>query len=295
MILVFGTVCLDRIRRVPHMPEPGGYVEITSEEFALGGEAANTANALRVWGADFVLAGNGLGDDPRLASALRERGLPYVEDQILQPGQTPVCDVYVADDGERTMIGQGFSAMAATVDPRKIPFRPGEWFTAEPNMGEAAREAVSLAHAAGMKVYTMDFVRPDDPVFPGTIWQSSTDWAGVCGNPQANLTWLAEFVDRRQCFAVLSDGPYGFIAGSPEIAPRLHPPYPCPGIVDTTGAGDIFRAGMLFGLDRGWPIPRCLQFASAAGCLACSSLGATAWVPSVEEIDALVDAVQAGD
>ncbi|MFI5385415.1 MAG: carbohydrate kinase family protein [Fimbriimonadales bacterium] len=293
MILVFGTICLDRVRRVPHMPEPGGYVEVISEQFVLGGEAANTACALKEWGAAFVLAGNGLGEGPMsdlLRSALQERGLAPGEDHIVCPGATPVCDVFVSDSGERTMIGLGFSAMRDTVDPSKLPFVPGERFTAEPNMGEVARDAVRLAHAAGMKTYTMDFVDESDPVYPGSFWQASTDWAGARGDTGANVEWVRRRIAKHGCFSILSDGSNGFVAGSPDLPPRPYPPYPLSGVVDATGAGDLFRAGMLFGIDQAWPIGRCLQFASAAGCLACRSLGATTSIPSRPEIEALIAA-----
>ncbi len=273
------------------MPPPGGYVEILSEEFLLGGEAANTANALRAWGVDFILAGNALGTDTSavmLQEALREHGLEAFDGHLLPAEHAPVCDVYVADDGERTMIGQGFSAMKETVDPAKLPFQPGEWFTAEPNMGETAAKAVELAYAAGMRTYTMDFVREEAPIYPGSFWQSSTDWAGTRGDAAANLQWLTELVTRTGCFGILTDGGQGFFAGSAETGVRHYAPFPLDRFVDATGAGDMFRAGMLLGLDRSWPISRTLQFASVAGCLACRSLGATTSVPTTEEVDAYI-------
>ncbi|HWA82203.1 MAG TPA: carbohydrate kinase family protein, partial [Fimbriimonadaceae bacterium] len=77
------------------------------------------------------------------------------------------------------------------------------------------------------------------------------------------------------------------VFGSPEIAPTHIPAYSNDRVVDPTGSGDIFRAAMLYGLDSGWEIERCLRFASAAGSLACNYLGATAKVPTREEIEAL--------
>ena len=154
------------MRRVPHMPQPGGYVEVLSEEIFLGGEAANTANALRIWGDQYLLAGNALGCDGNgetLANALAQLGLTPVTDHLRDIAHAPVCDVYVGSDGERTMIGAGFSDMEQSVSPEKLPFVPGGWFTAEPNMGDAARQALRLARSAQMKIYAMDFVREDDP------------------------------------------------------------------------------------------------------------------------------------
>lgn len=290
MILVFGTVCLDRIRRVPHMPKRGGYVEIESEQFVLGGEAANTANALATWHADVVLAGNGFGDDQSgemLRQVIEAKKMKRFEAHLSPTNITPVCDVYVSDDGERTMIGAGFSQMAASVSVEKLPYARDQWFTAEPNMSSAAR-AAELASEAGMKLYLMDFLREGDPIYPGSFWQCSTDWAGTRNNLQRNVDFVRKFVAKHGCFAVLSDGPNGFVAGSPELPTRAYPPFPAPALLDATGAGDMFRAGMLFGLDQGWPIPRCLCFASAAGSLTVGVLGATIQVPSVRDIEELI-------
>jgi sugar/nucleoside kinase (ribokinase family) len=46
------------------------------------------------------------------------------------------------------------------------------------------------------------------------------------------------------------------------------------GIVDTTGAGDLWAAGFLFGLVEGFPLPLCGQLASACGYEVCRVLGA---------------------
>jgi sugar/nucleoside kinase (ribokinase family) len=100
---------------------------------------------------------------------------------------------------------------------------------------------------------------------------------------------VSDFVGRYGCFAILSDGPHGFVAGSKEHAVRLYPPFPAPVVVDTTGAGDMFRAGMLHGLSNDWELPNCLRFAAAAGCLKCRYLGANVVVPEVQEIEALIE------
>jgi len=292
VILVFGTVCIDRLRRVPNLPAPGGYVEVEEELTLLGGEAANTANALTRWADDVLLAGNPIGisvDAVRIHELLDERGLTLQE--LLAPGElpgnvaTPVCDIYVTADGERTMFGRGFSTLENHISLDATPWRPGGWFTAEPNMEHAARTAAIEAYSQGMKPYLMDFVQREDPIFEGSFWQSSTDWAGHRNNMQRNVAWVKELVARKGCFAILSDGPNGFVAGSPELNVRAYPPFPAPLVVDTTGAGDVFRAGMLHGLDAGWAIPDCLRFASAAGCLKCRALGATTDVPTIQEIE----------
>ena len=47
--------------------------------------------------------------------------------------------------------------------------------------------------------------------------------------------------------------------------------------VDTTGAGDSFAAGFVYGLSEGWDIIKCAEFANTCGAKAVSYLGGTTW------------------
>jgi sugar/nucleoside kinase (ribokinase family) len=58
--------------------------------------------------------------------------------------------------------------------------------------------------------------------------------------------------------------------------------------VDTTGAGDVFRAGFIYALLRGWPTDEILRFANAAAAISCTRLGALGGIPSLEEVEDLV-------
>jgi len=59
-------------------------------------------------------------------------------------------------------------------------------------------------------------------------------------------------------------------------------------VVDTTGAGDIFHAGFIFGFVQGWPTQRQLEFACAAAALNCTGVGARGGIQPVREIEALM-------
>jgi sulfofructose kinase len=57
---------------------------------------------------------------------------------------------------------------------------------------------------------------------------------------------------------------------------------------DTTGSGDVFRAGFIYGLLNGWPTDRVLRMANAAAAVACTRVGAMASIPTLEEALTLV-------
>lgn len=58
--------------------------------------------------------------------------------------------------------------------------------------------------------------------------------------------------------------------------------------VDTTGAGDVFRGGLIFGLLRGWGTDEAIQFANAAAAVSCTRLGAMEGVPALAEVEQLI-------
>ena len=56
------------------------------------------------------------------------------------------------------------------------------------------------------------------------------------------------------------------------------------GAVDTTGAGDVFHGGYIYGLLRGWDLGETLTFASALAALKCMKVGGRAGIPKLEEV-----------
>lgn len=60
--------------------------------------------------------------------------------------------------------------------------------------------------------------------------------------------------------------------------------------VDTTGAGDIFHAGFIYGLLQGWPLERQLDFSCAAAAMNCMAQGARGGIQPVGAIENLMAA-----
>ncbi|OGP74370.1 MAG: hypothetical protein A2V86_15565 [Deltaproteobacteria bacterium RBG_16_49_23] len=55
--------------------------------------------------------------------------------------------------------------------------------------------------------------------------------------------------------------------------------------VDTTGAGDVFHAGFIYGLLQNWEVVEILRFANAAAALKCLDLGGRKGIPTLEEVE----------
>src|SRR5258708_11908103 len=59
-------------------------------------------------------------------------------------------------------------------------------------------------------------------------------------------------------------------------------------VIDTTGAGDIFHAGFIYGLLQGWPLERQLALDCAAAALSCTAIGARGGIQPVDSIEHLI-------
>jgi sugar/nucleoside kinase (ribokinase family) len=59
-------------------------------------------------------------------------------------------------------------------------------------------------------------------------------------------------------------------------------------VVDPSGCGDCFTAGLIAGMRRGWDIVRVLEFASAVGAIGATAFGCTDGVRPFVEVDTFI-------
>ena len=67
------------------------------------------------------------------------------------------------------------------------------------------------------------------------------------------------------------------VADSYTVSGYYVPAVPGVQCIDTTGAGDSFAAGFVYGISEGWEIRRCAEFANQCGAKAVAQVGATTW------------------
>jgi ribokinase len=54
--------------------------------------------------------------------------------------------------------------------------------------------------------------------------------------------------------------------------------------VDTTGAGDVYHGGYIYGLLQGWDMTESMRFASAVAAMKCRHIGARKGIPRLDEV-----------
>ena len=290
-VLVYGTVCLDVLWRVEKLPPPGGYVDILEERREIGGEAANTAMALSRWGVKVALIGNALGDDEdgRLLRKLFARDAPAIDLRYLATSPTaftPYCVCTSTPDGERTMFGYRFTEMQPPpLDPALAS--SARLFTMEPNAYAAGAEACRVAATAGVFTLPMDYAQNPEINAIASQVVTSSEHVGRDLTAIELAAFAARVRDDYGPTTIVTWGERGcFVAETGQIGlTAIHlPAYVAPSVIDTTGSGDIFRAGLLYGRLQDWDLFTTVRFASAAAALNCGEMGGWCGVRSLAEI-----------
>jgi sugar/nucleoside kinase (ribokinase family) len=275
-VLCYGELGVDNLIQVPHLPSPERAAFPTTDDYHVGGAAANTAIWLAAWGVPVRLAGNALGRDDlgdRLwawLSAYPTLDLGFID---RQPGlATPFCRILITPDGERTILVYGYPLAPKTrVTPGMLA--GAAYLALDLYGGEERLEAAQAAHRAGLTTVVSDLIDPDHPVLPWVdilIVSSAylrSEHPGV--DPQQRAKELRQVC---QGAVILTDGPRPVHALDRDgRLLSLQPPSVQP--VDTTGAGDAFRAGLIYGLRQGRELAECLPLAAAAGALKITASG----------------------
>ncbi|WP_126173264.1 adenosine kinase [Altericroceibacterium xinjiangense] len=257
-----------------------------------GGSAANTLAGLSALGARCAFIGQ-VADDQLgevFAHDIRASGIDF--DTPSRPGQPPTarCLIFVTPDGQRTMnTFLGASQFLAqdrldedAVAGGSILYLEGYlWDPEEPRA--AMRRAIEAARAAGRKVaFTLsdpfvisrhgdDFRRLIDAGQIDILFANHLELAALTGTDdfQAGLDSLSPKVP----VLVVTRGEHGASAIArgerADVAAE-----PVERVIDTTGAGDLFAAGFLFGHVRGESLERCLRLGAIAAAEIISHYGA---------------------
>lgn len=277
-------------------------------EEVCGGSAANTMAALARLGLRLAFVGQ-VGDD-RLGRLFADDMVANAIDFPLPPIATPTgrCLIIVAADGHRTMntaIGASEYLPAAAFDAAiaaeaAILYVEGYmWRTDEPRA--AVRAAITVAREHGRRIaFTLssefcvrehhdEFVALLDAGLVDILFANEGELAELSGRAdfEAGVAWAAARVP----LLIATCGAHGAIAVE---AGRRHetPAEPQGAIVDTTGAGDLFAAGVLAGLARGRDLPTVLRMGSIAAGRIIGLIGPR--LPEGEDLAALIEGRLAG-
>lgn len=305
-VLLIGDLNVDLHLDIPAYPQPGGDGVATRQRMGFGGSAANTAVILVRLGVRSAMLGC-VGDDGWGAQAVDGLTAVGVDTRHVQRSGTEPTSlnvITVTPDGERTM----FAYRGASAELKSADVPPdlcgashvhisGYALLADPQ--RAAAEAAATSARRMRKTVSLDV--PVDPVaaVPDVLraFLANVDVVAI-GTKEARLL-TGEPTDEQAAEAIGGYGPStvaltGGASGSLLLTVDgfVRAPVPEVHVIDTTGAGDSFSAGLIFGFLRGFEEPRwTAAMANACGAAAVEVPGAGAGLPSLEGLLATIAAL----
>ena len=287
-----GLNATDTLIPVAHYPARGSKVEFRSANVLPGGQVATAVVACQHWGLRTRYVGK-LGDDGAAVMHRAEFARLGVEAHLFTaPGvSSQQAFILVDDAGERTVLWKRDTRLALRPEELRR-----EWITESRALHVDGHDTAAAAVAAGWaRAAGIPVIADLDEIYPGveallrniSYLITSRDIPGrLMEEPdlRRSLPALRERFGCRLTAATLGEG--GVLAWDGtqfHYAAAL-----CVQPVDTTGAGDIFHAGFIYGLLQGWPLQRQLDFACAAAALNCTAVGARGGIQSIDSIEHLI-------
>jgi len=287
-----GLNATDTLIPLDRFPERGSKLEYAHASVMPGGQAASTIMACGAWGLSARYVGK-IGDDDAGRLHRREFARVGVDARLIEVANaaSPQSLILVDGGGERTVLCRRDDRLllqAADLDR--------EWIVQSHALHvdgyetAAATQAAQWAREAGVPV-----VADLDEIYDGVReLVGNVDYLIVSRDFPGRLTGernlpdaLKSMRDEYGCrLAAATLGQDGVLAWDGEQ--MLHRAAYRVNVVDTTGAGDIFHAGFLYGLLQGWPLDRQFDFACAAAALNCAAQGARGGIHSIEEVARLM-------
>lgn len=308
-MVVIGSLCVDLVfSGLPHWPAPGQ--EIYVSDFALGaGEMFTIAATLSRLGLRVGLLGE-VGNDffsryvlDEIERAGISSELVFVRDYPLRA--VSVCLPY---EGERGLISYTEARRSSSAVGQRISRAAAErgfaadmltrleqvsWSAAFLYLYPRMRDVLRLLKQRGAPIFldagcslsTITASRfAELAAFGDYFMPNQAEAAMITG--QESPAEAARLLARSGPVPIIKIGAEGAIAWRNGELVRC-PAWPVAEVVDTTGAGDAFDAGFIYGILRNYSFLEALRCGTICGSLSTTALTGTAAVPTAEELEQL--------
>ncbi len=288
-VVGMGLNSVDFLCVVPEFPAPNSKTEMIQFSKQGGGQVATAMVALSRWGVKTKYIGK-VGEDELgefSLNSMRQEGVD-INSVTIEPNATNQFATIIVDSssGERTILWNR---------DERLTYREGELRKEEVCSGKilhldghdihAALQCARWAKEEGIStVVDLDRVDPLTSEliqyidFVITSSRFPTAYTGISDQKEA-LFELQKQTRGFICSTLGDDGAIALVDGE-----FLHIKGSKINAVDTTGAGDVFHGGFIYGLFQNWDVEKILRFANAAAALKCTELGGRKGIPTLEEI-----------
>jgi ribokinase len=283
-----GQCCLDYIGKIDTYPPADSKCEFSDLKIQGGGPVANALVALSRWGIACAFCGV-IGDDAfgkQISDSLVREGV-NTQNLLVRQGFESQFALIVAerDAGKRNIFWR--RPTGATPQPQEVKrnmLKNASLFHTDGMFMDASLEAAKFARSQGIPV----------SVDAGTLRNGMLELAQMSDFYITSTKFALQLVGKddpeKACLKLAEMGPkvIGVTLGSEGYMAHFNgkiirrPAYKVKAI-DTTGCGDVFHAGFIYGILQNWPVEKCFDFAAWAAAQVSTRLGGRGGIPAVME------------
>jgi len=287
-VVGMGLNSVDFLTLVPEFPAPNSKMKMLQFSKQGGGQVATALVALSRWGVKTKYVGK-VGQDELgqfSLQSIRQEGVD-VSSVTIEPNATNQFATIIVDGstGDRTILwNRDDRLMYREGELRKAEVCCGKFLHLDGHDIHAAIQCARWAKEEGIPtLIDLDKVEPltseliKEIDFLITSSRFPTLYTGILDQKEACL----ELQEQTHGFLCVTLGPSGAMAwvnGECFYAEGFNVR-----ALDTTGAGDVFHAGFIYGLLQNWEVDKLLRFANAVAALKCLDLGGRRGIPTLEK------------
>jgi len=291
-LCVYGHTNLDYIMSLGHFPELNTSVNIEEKKRYFGGTGANVATMAASLGVPTALCSY-VGPDfpPEFRELMSNKGVDLSDLVVVRDQETPT--VWIISDQEHNQIAYVYQGPMGSMDRMPVQLekaKTAQWvhiMTGRPDyylkvMEECRKAERSISFDPAQEIHHVW----DAPRFEQAIAMSK---AFFCNENELRtaLRYLKlekpEQLLEKVELVVSTQGKKGSLLYTREGVVRV-PSVPGCKVVDTTGAGDAFRAGFYAGLYRSRDLVDCATYGSAAASFVIEARGSLTNIPSWDDV-----------
>ena len=284
-VAVIGSINVDLVVSVDHLPEPGETVG--GGRFAThdGGKGANQAVAAARAGAEVAIIG-AVGADgygARAVSALSAEGIDVTRVRLLDEQATGVAIIAVGPRGENQIaVAPGANAAIELTDDDLAVIASADVILVSHEVPQAAILAGLRAARESGRIGILNpapaRALPAEVLAIGPILAPNEHELIVAIGNDDTAAALDELATRNAGPVIVTQGPAGALLADGDRRERFDG-VPAGHVVDTTGAGDAFCGALAAWLAAGETLDASIRAANAAGSLSVRAEGARDGMP----------------
>lgn len=293
-LLVIGSLNMDIVVETERYPRVGETLLGEKVSFIPGGKGANQAVAGARLGAETAMIG-AVGDDAfgdQLLGSLRKDGVDVSGVKHVSGTATGVASIYVAEGDNSIVVvpGANYRVEPIDIDRNLNKLKQADIVLLQLEIPVetvlcAARKAKELGktvvlNPAPAQPLPEELFRYVDYMTPNRTELGR--YTGMDAEGEALEKAMLRMKEMGAAHVVTTLGAEGSAYLTEDGAMRLKPGYKVP-VVDTTGAGDCYNAGLACSLAAGRGLEEAIDFASLVSALAVTKFGAQTGMPTEEE------------